>query len=371
MLIIPKFLSFTQLWLLEGKKCLGFCMGKWYWHIAIWLGGYLIVNCSSWTIGAFHASSATYWWVSFYGTIINAILVYAQLFYFIPRFLNRQGWWRYISATVLLIGGLSLLESLLDFALVPWFIASYVSTFREFLTENILLHTFLFFFPALIYKFSSDWFRHQQLQQRLREEKLQAELALLKAQVSPHFLFNALNNLFASAQQHGDQKTAAGIAQLGELMRYMLEDSVRDLVPLAQELSYLNAYIALQEMRLGQEDPVRISFVHTGEVEAVYLPPLLLIPFIENAFKHGVQFFQPSFVDIQLEVTGNDQLEFKVINSCHEHNGAPSQEPSGWGLKNLRKRLELHYPQRFQLETTNKGHSFEAILRLDLHAIKD
>ena len=346
-------------------------MNKWYWHIVLWLGGYLIVNFSSWTIGAFHAQSAVYWWVSLYGTIINVVLVYIHMAYLLPRFLNRQHWWRYTVGAILLIGGLSLLETLIDFALVPWFIPSYVDTFGGFLSENVLIHTVFFFLPSLIYKFSTDWFKHQKLQQRLREEKLQAELSLLKAQVSPHFLFNALNNLFASAQQHGDQKTAAGIAQLGKLMRYMLEDSVHELVPLEQELSYISAYIALQEMRLGQEDPVSISFVHTGEIEAIQLPPLLLIPFIENAFKHGVQFFQPSFVDIELEVIGTHRLEFKVTNSCHDRDKAPTQPPSGRGLKNLGKRLELHYPQRFHLETSDHGDSYEAVLHLNLNPIKD
>ena len=345
-------------------------MTQWRWHIAVWLIGYLLVNFSSWTVGAFTAGSVAYWWVSAYGTIFNVALVYSHIRYLIPLFLNRQYWWRYVIGIVLLVGGISLTETAIDYALIPWFIPSYLSRFSDLFWENVVLHSSLFLLPSLIYQFSADWFRHQQLQRQLREEKLRAELSFLKAQVSPHFLFNTLNNLFASAQHHGDEHTAAGIAQLAQLMRYMLEDSVRDWVPLTKEVAYMEAYIELQQRRLAADDPVSISFVKKGNVEAVQLPPLLLIPFLENAFKHGVRFHRKSFIEIQLEVTANNQLHYTVTNSCHYEPGQKERAFPGLGLQNLQKRLELHYPDGHQLETVHAGSFFKASLKLNNFSTK-
>lgn len=330
----------------------------------IWLVAYQLVNFSTWTIGAYTAGTPGYWLVSAYGAIFNAIVFYGHAYFLIPRFLNRKSWPVYLGTTILLVGATSLLESWIDFALTPHYVSSYLADFSEILWESVLTHTVFFLFLSLLYRFSIDWFTHQQLQRELREEKLRAELSFLKAQINPHFLFNTLNNLFASSQQAGDHETAAGIAQLVDLMRYMLEDSEAELVGLTKEMQFLEAYIDLQKRRLAAGDPVQITFTKEGEMTDRQIAPLLLIPFVENAFKHGVRFYQPSSVDIRLKMNAQ-RLDFVIVNTIHPPDRQAVVKENSLGLKNVRKRLELHYPGRYQLKTVEDNEYFTIHLTLD------
>ena len=338
-------------------------MRKWILHLVIWLIGYGIVNFSSWTIGAFTAGTVGYWLVSAYGTLFNALVFYGHAYFLLPRFLNRKYWPLYLVSTILLVGVTSVLETGLDFALTPHYISSYLTHFSGFFWENVLAHSIFFLLLSLIYRFSIDWFVNQQLQRQLTEEKLRAELSFLKAQVNPHFLFNTLNNLFASAQQSGDDKTAAGIAKLVDLMRYMLEDSEAELVELTNEVQFLEAYIELQKIRLAEGDPVQITFTKEGEMNDHQIAPLLLIPFVENAFKHGVRFYLPSTVDIHLRADPQ-QLIFEIVNTIQSTDRQSADKDNNLGLTNVRKRLLLNYPDRHQLDVVQDEAFFTIRLTL-------
>ena len=186
-----------------------------------------------------------------------------------------------------------------------------------------------------------------------------AEIASLRAQINPHFLFNALNSLYATALKENGEKTADGIQKLGDMMRFMLQENNRDRIPLDKEIEYLRNYIDLQRMRIDESHNIEIRVTIQEPNRAIYLAPMLLTPFVENAFKHGISLRHPSWIYITLTLD-DTHLYFKVHNSRHARSaesefGAtadhhdPERDQAGVGLDNVRKRLELIYPGRYQL----------------------
>ncbi|MEZ0611303.1 sensor histidine kinase [Fibrella sp. WM1] len=178
-------------------------------------------------------------------------------------------------------------------------------------------------------------------QQQMVIGKVSAELAMLKLQVSPHFLFNTLNNIRWLARQKADQ-TEAAVVKLSQLLRYMLYQAQRDRVSLTQEIEQLHYYIDLQRMRLT--DRQTVDFAVQGPVEGLLIEPLLFIPFVENAFKYGLHGQEKSSISIQLSVEGQ-QLTFVVDNPLFAQ-ASKSTEDSGIGISNVAQRLTLHYPGR-------------------------
>ncbi len=187
---------------------------------------------------------------------------------------------------------------------------------------------------------------------KLRTQVLQrsTELDTLRSQVNPHFLFNALNTLYAVALKETSEKTADGIQKLGDMMRFMLHENNQERIPLRKEIEYLHNFLDLQRMRLDEGHAIEIRVnIQQPEGER-YLAPMLLNPFVENAFKHGISLRQPSWVYITLALDAT-KLYFKVHNSLHQKTGDdPEKNKPGIGLANVRKRLELLYPDRHTLD---------------------
>ncbi|MEM1325717.1 MAG: histidine kinase [Bacteroidota bacterium] len=337
---------------------------KWHvLHLVVWLLGYVLLNLSDGTVGVFTAGTLAYCWASLYGTLLNALLFYAHSDFLLLKWLNRKRWHWYLLGTTILLLSISLLESYIDFIFVQYYPIAYEEAFFAFLRENLLIHTFLVLLPSLIYRFSVDWLKNKRQQQQLKEEKLAAELAFLKAQINPHFLFNTLNNLFGSAQQSGDERTASGIAKLADMMRYMLADSEAEWVSLQAEINYLENYISLQEMRFTADDTIAIRLKVNGDLGGLLIAPMLLIPFVENAFKHGISLRSPSFIDIVIDVD-NRNLLFRVQNSRHSHTQLANNHSIG--LKNVQERLQLLYPKRHHLEITETQEYFDIQLQIRL-----
>jgi hypothetical protein len=225
------------------------------------------------------------------------------------------------------------------------------------LFRDLAQHLFLFLFAlflALLLK----------IRNRLKQteaEKLHAELAYLKAQVNPHFLFNTLNSIYSLALEKSD-RTPDAIVKLSSLMRYVLLETSRDKVPLEQELTYLSDYIQLQQTRF--EGSSFVSFSITGQPEGKSIAPLLLIPFIENAFKHGVNPEEPSAILIRIDIV-DEQLILLVTNKKLA-SPQPTPIPSGLGIQNTRLRLQLLYPARFTLNIDDATKDFSVSLTLKL-----
>ncbi len=204
--------------------------------------------------------------------------------------------------------------------------------------------------------------------QKLQTQVLQksTELDTLRSQVNPHFLFNALNTLYSVALKEGSEKTADGIQKLGDMMRFMLDENNQERIPLRKEIEYLHNFLNLQRMRLdeGHEIEIRVN-IQEPEQEK-YLAPMLLNPFVENAFKHGISLRQPSWIYITLTLDAT-KLYFKVHNSLHPKAGSdPVENHSGIGLENVRKRLDLLYPNRYSLDiqATERDYFVSLILEI-------
>ena len=203
--------------------------------------------------------------------------------------------------------------------------------------------------------------RDHRKSETLLHEKNAMELAYLKAQLNPHFLFNSMNNLYGLALTE-PESTPNAILMLADLMRYMLYESSADHVSLRQEVNYLNSYIALEKLRY--EGDVHIDFVIEGNLEGVHIAPLLLICFVENAFKHGTVSNPAHPVQLHLTVRGN-HLAFRSRNQIVAKN---KDLAGGVGLASVRRRLELLYPQRHQLTVTTEYGLFACDLELEAHS---
>ncbi|RFZ90096.1 hypothetical protein D0C36_22915 [Mucilaginibacter conchicola] len=194
----------------------------------------------------------------------------------------------------------------------------------------------------------------------------QANLGALKMQINPHFLFNALNALYAMALQDGSINTATGIQQLGDMMRFMLEDNQQDRIPLQTELTYLRNYTDLQRLRFTDSDRLTITIdIKEGHDEEL-IAPMLLIPFIENAFKHGIRQEVPSWINLVLNVRAG-KLYFQIANSLHSPlENDPERKRRGIGLQNVCDRLSLLYPGEHHLQYGAEANTFTVTLTLNL-----
>lgn len=193
-----------------------------------------------------------------------------------------------------------------------------------------------------------------------------ANLDFLRSQINPHFLFNALNTIYGTAIQEKAERTGEGIEKLGEMMRFMLQENMQDKISLAREIEYLNNYIGLQRLRTDQNPMLKIETSIATEFRNLQIAPMLLIPFVENAFKHGISFREPSHIRISLEVTEH-VLNFDVYNSRHEKSQQdPERDKSGIGLVNVRHRLQLLYPKKHALMIRETGKEFFVHLTLQL-----
>lgn len=208
------------------------------------------------------------------------------------------------------------------------------------------------------------YFRQQNLLRReetLRSEKLQAELQALKNQIHPHFLFNTINNLYALARVKSD-KTAPVALQLAQMLRYILYESNQKTVPLQQEIKLLEDYIALEKLRYD-DDRLQVNFQVSSDNSEQTIAPLLLLPLVENAFKHGVsEQYDNAVIRITI-VLKNNILEMNIENTLPEE---PVYEAPGLGQKNMRRQLELLYPGRHTLEFDRDQEKFRARLVVNL-----
>jgi hypothetical protein len=187
----------------------------------------------------------------------------------------------------------------------------------------------------------------QKKQAETETEKKTAELNLLKAQLNPHFFFNSLNNIYSLAIKKSEQ-TPAAILHLSELMRYMLHETNKDVVRLAEELQYIENYIGLQQLRLTENNTVLFEVV--GEPKQISLPPLLFISFIENAFKYGVNPSKKSTIAIKFTI-GADDIKLFIVNDADMNNDQLSGKAEDKAIENTKKRIALYFPERNILNT--------------------
>jgi two-component system, LytTR family, sensor kinase len=213
---------------------------------------------------------------------------------------------------------------------------------------------------CLAWFFTKEWIQNERLKRELIETQLSTELNFLKSQINPHFLFNTLNNLYSMAQQCGNQQLEAGIYKLSGLMRYVIYETGEAKVPLAKEIEYIHDFIGLSRLRFTEEE-AQVVFSAGGDVQNTLIAPMILLPFVENAFKHGVKIESSSQVSISI-TAGNGKIIFGCLNDVHEHS---TVEPhAGIGLENVKRRLALLYPGKHTLHITNTGGKYKVHLEI-------
>lgn len=201
-------------------------------------------------------------------------------------------------------------------------------------------------------------------EQRLQSENLRTELGFLRSQVSPHFMFNTLNSLVSLARKKSD-KLEPALLELSNLLHYMLYESDEEKVSISKEIDYIQSYIDLQTLRFGHH--VRISFEAIKPDDDFTIEPMLLIPLIENAFKHGIGMIEDPEIIVQLKVI-KDEVMLMVQNKFNKGSGETKDKTSGIGLNNLDRRLKLLYPNRHALQLASNGTYYNASLKIQMHA---
>lgn len=217
---------------------------------------------------------------------------------------------------------------------------------------------------AIAYFFLKAWAKSELIQTQLQATQLSTEIKFLKSQINPHFLFNTLNNLFSMAQAKENDELADGISKLSGMMRYMLYDSNEESVPLSKEIAYLEECITLNKLRYADGEVI-VTFEHAGPIADIGIAPMLFIPFVENAFKHGVAIGHRAAIKMAIVVSGQ-KLIFTCVNTDFSFIRKMEMEISGIGLENVRRRLELVYPGKHRLIINKEDGKFMVNLEIDL-----
>jgi two-component system LytT family sensor kinase len=362
-------------------------------HAAVWICFFLLPYIFSPRPEEF-APNATI--NKFYITFYISINVFLCAFYYfntlllIPRLLLRRKWFLYI---------LIITSSLIIFLYVPREITNWISG----TTEETLRHDFwqrrtemfktvpnyiqnnqnqihrpphrnnrMWYFPGSYAIFIlvltvgtcivllQEWLKIEQKKDEIEHEKINTELSFLKSQVNPHFFFNTLNNIYSLAVI-GSEQTAPAIMKLSSIMRYILSETQTNLVPLQNEIDFITNFIDLQSVRLT--DKVKVNFKAEGDIEPIQIAPLLFIPFIENAFKYGISTKEKTVIEIYL-LAANNKLSFTVSNTIVK---AIRGETTGIGINNVKRRLELLYPNKHELRVEEQNNQF--IVHLDIELL--
>jgi hypothetical protein len=293
------------------------------------------------------------------GILLHAIAFY----YFIPASFK----WKYpLVAYFIMVGSFCLVIGM-GVAIFMMMITADEDRASEIGAFDGVIH-FIFTSPALwlIYRWQ------QQGKEQIHALKSElgrsvANVDFLRSQINPHFLFNALNTIYGLAIQEKAERTSASVEKLGDMMRFMLLENMQERISLRRELEYLDNYINLQRLRTDANPQLTIRVDIPGEIDPVVrIAPMLLVPFVENAFKHGISLREQSYITIFLELK-NSTLYFDISNSMHQRmENDPERDSNGIGLENVRQRLQHMYTGRHELLVRSTGRDFFVHLRVEL-----
>lgn len=333
-------------------------------HIAIWLTLYLLGVVFIRNMGVFSKTDNSLILPITVGTIINALVFYTTSLFLIPRYANRSHVKELLLGFFIVLVSFTLIETTLDFFFLVWIYSDSPESFLSQLLTNGVIHL-IFVSIAVGYGFTRTWVVNEKMRQDLIREKLTAELRFLKTQLNPHFLFNVLNMAYSSASRGGDEKTADIIEKLSVMMRYMIYDSNVEKVDVEREIEFIRHYINLQKMRFSDDIPVVVNFEVSGDYNGYRIAPLILVSFIENAFKYGVKLEQKSEINISLRFH-NGEMEFVALNPIFRNVQSVDSKNSGIGINNTKKRLSILYPRTHKLSIDDNGKEFSVRLILTL-----
>ncbi|HAS42100.1 MAG TPA: hypothetical protein DCS93_16600 [Microscillaceae bacterium] len=291
--------------------------------------------------------------------VVNITLVYVHMYGLMPLLIHKKKYLRYSILLILLITTMVYAELSIE----RWMYTNprrlqYINQ-TPHLIYLVGMDVIVIMISAPI-KFALDYFRLQAKQQQTANQQLIAEMKYLKLQINPHFLFNTLNSLYYLTQNKSDLAPDV-VQKLAHLMRYMLEKGSEESVALSDEIAFVEAYLQLEKIRIAQ---CEIQFTRPEALPSCHIPPLLFIPLVENAFKHGIdKSSDNNFVHLSL-VVESKSLTFTIQNALLD---IKNETGSGIGLANLQKRLTLLYQSRYTLDTQVKGRIFHAVLQIPLN----
>jgi two-component system, LytTR family, sensor kinase len=344
-------------------------------HIVLWMIIFIFPIYIFHTFGFNDIRQLSHFYVN---AIAYGLIFYVNYLYLGPRFyFNRKKWQYFLVVTGLIIVLFFLIVLINDQWLADHEKDKQFEEIMKKLNEgrvnkrppfelfrviNYLFTSLMITGFALGLGFMERYREDEKKRKELEKEKLHSELAFLKNQISPHFFFNTLNNIYALT---GIDTPAAqeSILKLSKLMRYLLYESEHGETYLSHEIDFMTNYIALMKLRLSPKVDLKVSF--PVEYIDMKVPPLLFVSFIENAFKHGISNRDVSFIDIRMHVE-KERVSFYTENSIGKNTQLTDKENSGIGLENVKKRLALLFPERYQLSISQTEQLFKVELTIKL-----
>ncbi len=325
----------------------------------------LTLVCITISIFANQSGELVLTWERFYGWVfyflLTSVIIYFNLYVLAPRFLIKGRLLKYLASMLVLTSC-----SLVFIAILQMNVQEVSANYEDgnpYIILNMI--TSIISFGLLIFGTSAlllfkYWIGYSQRIDELASSTLQSELKFLKKQINPHFLFNMLNNANVLIKKNPEEASRV-LFKLEDMLRYQINDSAKEQVLLSSEIHFLNDFLNLEKVR---RDKFEYVISKEGDISEVWLPPLLFIPFVENAVKHNVDSENSSYVYLSFKVW-DKQLEFQCINSKPKI-ALRKNEVGGLGLKNIKRRLELLFPERYTLEIEESEISYTVYLHLIL-----
>lgn len=303
-------------------------------------------------------SPAIFFFISRVSDVLLIIFFYLNALVLVPRLLFKRKY---------LVYPFSIIFYFLLYVMIMWSLwvnftkMGHHLQFKTHLVVSIFIFVFILA-CSIAYKLIRDKFISDRIAKERETEHLKTELSLLRSQASPHFMFNVLNNMVALARKNSDQLEPS-LIKFSSLMRYMLYETDEEKVSLESEEEYLQSYIDLQQQRLSKKVAVTVNLSKPDKTYEI--DPMLLIPFVENAFKHGTGFIENPRINIELKAKDNI-LYFRVSNSYDPELQQVKDKASGIGLANVRRRLDLLHPGKYSLNINKENGTFTISLQINL-----
>jgi len=293
-------------------------------------------------------------------TISYAIIIYGNILVLYPAFYQKRKfiWYGILVALLLIVTGV--FRGYASILLYRYFLLIKITPVTLLMLLGYVPGGILIYILSLIFRISIAYFTLKQQTEEIMLQKSQAELNLLKSQVQPHFLFNTLNNIYYKVYKV-DPPSAALIERLSDIMRYFVDESPKDEVPISTEVAFIENYMELEKIRIRHGAIINFEKAYNPELR---IPPMLLMTFVENIFKHGI-----NKLSVQNQITisliqKDGYLLFKTSN--RKFNSIASNQPNGFGIANLTKRLKMLYGSNFELAIDNSGDLYNALLKIPL-----
>ncbi len=314
---------------------------------------------------------------SSYTTLLNSfvypvvlVLTYAAIIYgnaglLIPKFYVKRKYIHYVLSTLLLLTLVGAFRYVFNVTVYKYLAQVQGMPMRNepFQLKDLvgmIGGSFFIYIASILFYVTLNYFKLREKQEAIQKRQIEVELNLLKAQVQPHFLFNTLNNIYSVAQRESPT-TAEMLEKLSGIMRYFIDEATKDRIQLADEMKFIRSYIDLEKMRM--RFPLKVDILSAGMPESLIVPPMLLIPLVENVFKHGIdKRREDNFIFLQIIVI-EQQLQVTVQNRLVK---SEDEKKNGTGLTNLRNRLQLLYGENYSLVTTTTTEFYTTVLSLPL-----